>query len=63
MNFLNVPAISYPELLIDGEDMKVFEKVMLNVSILCFNRMKYFLFCCIKCFNCSYLNEIETGSW
>jgi len=30
MNFLNVPAISYPELLIDGEDMKVFEKVMLN---------------------------------
>uniref|UniRef100_A0A9N6WXM0 NADH dehydrogenase [ubiquinone] 1 alpha subcomplex subunit 10, mitochondrial n=1 Tax=Evadne anonyx TaxID=141404 RepID=A0A9N6WXM0_9CRUS len=30
MQFTNVPAISCPEILIDGEDIKVFEKVMNN---------------------------------
>lgn len=29
-SFTNIPAFSCPELLIDGEDMKVFEKVVMN---------------------------------
>lgn len=33
MQYANIPAISCPEILIDGEDIKVYDKVMNNVSI------------------------------